>query len=60
VVASTAKTPDHDKVICRTMQVTGSRLGGKRECMTRTQWDERARNDREEIDRMSRSASPKD
>ncbi|WP_442678139.1 hypothetical protein ACSBM8_11385 [Sphingomonas sp. ASY06-1R] len=57
VLASKA-APSRDKMVCRTMQRTGSRLGGKRECMTVAQWDERAKNDREELDRMSRVAKP--
>jgi hypothetical protein len=32
-----------NKVICKDMEVTGSRLGGERKCMTRAQWDDQAR-----------------
>ena len=30
--------PDDAKVVCRTVQETGSRLGGKRVCMTKKDW----------------------
>ncbi|WP_420137272.1 hypothetical protein [Sphingomonas sp.] len=56
VAAASKPVPARDKMVCRTMQRTGSRLGGKRECMTVAQWDERAKNDRDELDRMSRAA----
>ena len=51
---ATAATPVREKVICRTMPVTGSRLGGKRECMTAARWDERAKDDRETAEKMAR------
>lgn len=30
---------DPDKKVCKTIKETGSRLGGKRECRTQTEWD---------------------
>ena len=30
---------DPDKKICKTIRETGSRLGGKRECKTKAEWD---------------------
>lgn len=30
---------DPDKKICKTIKETGSRLGGKRECKTKAEWD---------------------
>jgi len=42
--ASSAKNAlDPNKVICKTTEVTGSRLGGERTCMTRARWDEVSR-----------------
>ena len=38
VTAPAAATPDDAKVVCRTIQETGSRLGGKRVCMTKKEW----------------------
>ena len=32
-----------DKVVCKSVRLTGSRLPGERVCMTRKQWDEKAR-----------------
>lgn len=33
------KTNDQDRVICKTEEVIGSRLGGHKTCMTKAQWD---------------------
>lgn len=30
---------DPEKKICKTIKETGSRLGGKRECKTKAEWD---------------------
>ena len=32
-----------DKMVCKSVRATGSRLPGERICMTRKQWDEKAR-----------------
>ena len=45
-VAPTAAASDANKVVCHNEEVTGSRLGNVRICMTRAQWDERSANDR--------------
>jgi hypothetical protein len=34
--------PDPDQVICKREEVTGSRLGGPKECHTRRDWDQMA------------------
>ena len=34
-----AVAADPDKVICKTIGETGSRLGGKRECKPRAEWE---------------------
>ena len=44
----------NDKV-CETITVTGSRLGAKRFCGTRAEWEERKRRDREEVEKAQRS-----
>ena len=44
----------NDKV-CETITVTGSRLGSKRFCGTRAEWEERKRRDREEVEKAQRS-----
>lgn len=38
---------DPNKMICEDEEVLGSRLATKRVCMTRAQWAERQRNDRD-------------
>ena len=51
-----AKSPAakaNDKV-CETITVTGSRLGAKRYCGTRAEWEERKRRDREEVEKAQR------
>ncbi|SFP49439.1 hypothetical protein [Sphingomonas rubra] len=41
------------KMICRTVGTTGSRLGGKRVCASKADWDAREFNDRQTTERMS-------
>ncbi|HEY5105452.1 MAG TPA: hypothetical protein VII73_01630 [Caulobacteraceae bacterium] len=36
--AKTSSADDPDKMICKTVVPTGSRLGGVRTCQTRAQW----------------------
>jgi hypothetical protein len=43
---------DPNKVICKNIDRTGSRLASDRICMTRAQWDERTRNDQRETQQM--------
>jgi hypothetical protein len=40
------------KVICRTLDTTGSRLAKKRDCRTAAEWEEARANYRLEVDRM--------
>ena len=47
---------DPNERICEKMIVTGSRLTSKKVCMTRAQWDERRRDDRDSIERAQRAA----
>ena len=56
-IPAQAKSPPargNDKV-CETITVTGSRLGSKRFCGTRAEWEERKRRDREEVEKAQRS-----
>lgn len=43
--------PDVNRRICRTEEMTGSRLNQRRRCMTASEWTEIARLDRESIER---------
>lgn len=54
-----AMDADLSKVVCRTEQPTGSRLGAKRVCKTRGEWAAESANARDEIRRAddARAAS---
>jgi hypothetical protein len=45
------KKPDPNEVICEKQQEIGSRIVSKRVCMTRSQWQEQRRLDRQDLDR---------
>ncbi|HET6536361.1 MAG TPA: hypothetical protein VFG41_09275 [Sphingomicrobium sp.] len=45
------KTPDPNEVVCEKQQEIGSRIATKRVCLTRSQWDEQRRLDRQDIDK---------
>lgn len=45
------KTANPDEVVCEKQQETGSRLSSQRVCMTRSQWAEQRRVDRQEIEK---------
>lgn len=49
---SAAKTPDPNEVICERQEETGSRLGAKRICMTRSQWAEQKSEDRQQLEHV--------
>jgi hypothetical protein len=51
---------DPNEMICEKQEVTGSRLGGKRVCMTRAEWADRKLQDRQELERVQvqRSGDP--
>ena len=49
---STASTNDPDKVVCKNIGETGSRLRSKKICMTRAQWAEKQRVDQQELKRL--------
>jgi invasion protein IalB len=43
---------DPNEVVCEKQMETGSRLSSHRVCMTRNQWAEQRRLDRQEVDRV--------
>ena len=47
--ASVPQLEDFNKVVCRRIDKTGSRLGSAKVCATRAEWAERERRDQEEL-----------
>jgi len=41
------KKGDPDEVVCERQEILGSRLGSKKICMTRAQWEDQKRSDRD-------------
>lgn len=57
--ADNTPTTDLNEVICRTVRVTGSRLGMSRRCATRAQWAEDERQQRTvQNERTLRQSNP--
>ena len=50
--ANTKAADNSDEIICQKQEVTGSRVGVKRVCMTRSQWADRRLQDRQELERV--------
>ena len=50
--ATTGPAPDPNKIVCRDLGRTGSRLASDRICMTRKEWDERQRADQKDVSDM--------
>ena len=48
---SSKKVPDPNEVVCEKQQDTGSRLAAHRICMTRSQWAEQRRLDRQDVEK---------
>jgi len=46
-----SKAKDPNQVVCEKIEVLGSRVSTKRVCMTRSEWAEKRRTERMEIDR---------
>jgi hypothetical protein len=40
-----------DRLVCKTQEQKGSRLGGQRVCRTQAEWDDIAANQRQELER---------
>ena len=49
--ASNPKADTNNQVVCEKQEVTGSRIGTRRVCMTRAQWADLRLQDRQEIER---------
>jgi invasion protein IalB len=48
--------PDPNQVICEKQEELGSRIATKRVCMTRSQWAEQRRLDRQDVDKAQTQA----
>ena len=55
--AAQAGGNDPNERICDKIIVTGSRLASKTVCMTRAQWDQRKRDDRDAVEGAQRAAN---
>lgn len=56
---SAAKDNPNDRIICEKIQDTGSRIATKKVCMTKLQWEEKRRRDRQDLeDAQQRSLEP--
>lgn len=56
VTVTKAAKPE-DKVVCRFINTTGSRLGGERVCKTRAQWEAESDRNREDFENSPRQPS---
>jgi hypothetical protein len=54
VQAPTAQS-DVNKIICKKQQEIGSRLGAKKVCLTKKEWQDRADIDREDVERVQQN-----
>lgn len=52
--ATTPASTDEEKTICKRQQVTGTRLGNYKICMTQKEWDEMARTSAQDTARFQR------
>ena len=50
--AAEAKTPAHEKLICKREEQIGSRLAAKKVCLTASEWQQVAQANREETERV--------
>lgn len=50
--SSKKKNSDPNRMICRTSDIIGSRLGTKRTCMTAAQWEQMQREQRSTTERI--------
>lgn len=57
VVVTGQATNDPNRMICRTSNTTGSRLGRSKVCRTASQWSEINAADRQDIERMQANRS---
>jgi hypothetical protein len=54
--AKTGSAGDQNEIVCRSMAETGSRLKSRRVCMSRAEWAELRRQQREAIEKGQNSA----
>lgn len=55
--AAPAAKADKDRQICKTEPLAGSRVP-KKVCATKAEWDARRQDDKEQLDKMQRAATP--
>lgn len=55
--APSAKKSDPNEIVCERIEMIGTRLGSRKVCGTRAEWDEKRRLDREAVDSAQRSAN---
>ena len=55
--ATATKKEDPNEKVCVKQEVTGSRLGAKRVCMTRAEWADRKLQDQQELTRVQTQRS---
>ena len=46
---------DANKIVCKKQETIGTRLGAKKVCLTVSEWDTRAKDDRERTERVQSS-----
>jgi len=52
--AAVPKAQDPNRIICERQEELGSRLGGKKVCMTAKEWDDQRRMNRESTEMLQR------
>ncbi len=59
--AATVQKPadPNSEVVCEKQEITGSRLGSRRICMTRAKWAERRLQDRQDVEKVQTSRGMK-
>jgi predicted secreted protein len=53
--ANRTNTPDPTEIVCQKVEVLGSRLAVKKVCMTRSQWEDSRRQDRQAVEKAQAS-----
>ncbi len=52
IVVEAKDKKDPNRIVCRTMDTTGSRLGKKKACHTAAEWTEMQAQERRDVDKM--------
>lgn len=55
VVSGKEKSTDPNRKICQREETTGTRLGARKVCLTASQWAEKRREHREELERAQKN-----